>query len=99
MNPDLLQRIRKGAFVAVTIENETPFSGYIGVDPSVPADSLRMDGCVLDESGHLERISIRLAESDITSVHFLNEPPTWIDLEGHSVTMDEGFFPDPPAGG
>jgi len=93
MNPGMLERIRQGGFVKILLEEDTSFTGYIGVDPTEP-DGLRMDGYVLSETGHLQQISISLVPEDIQHVQFLPEPPDFIDREGTSVRMEPGFFPE-----
>lgn len=90
MNPQMLERIRSGGFAKVTITYETEFSGWIGSDPE-QIEILRMDGCILNEQGLLEQISIHLQPEDITSIHFLNEAPEWFDHEGQSYRMEPGF--------
>jgi hypothetical protein len=92
MNPALRDRAAAGTFARVTLDGDTPFTGYIGGDPAAP-DFFRMDGYVLGAGGHLEAISIRLAADDIRHIHFLPEPPEFIDGDGHSIRMEAGFLP------
>lgn len=87
----MVARIRAGGFARVTLDEDTVFTGYLGADPESP-ESLRMDGCVLSPSGHLEQISIHLQPEDIRHIQFLPEAPEFIDAEGATFTMPEGFF-------
>jgi len=88
------QRLEAGGFVTITLEQDTRFTGYIGQHTGSPG-SLRMDGYVLGESGHLEQISIEVQPEDIHHVQFLPDPPEFIDREGTSIRMEPGFFQDP----
>jgi hypothetical protein len=91
MNPEMKARIAAGGFARITLDDDTVFTGYLAADPAQPSQ-LRMDGCVLGPSGHLEQISIRLEFDDIRHIQFLPEPPEFIDAEGHSYQMPLGFF-------
>jgi hypothetical protein len=91
MNPGLRERIARGAFARVTLDEDTLFTGYIGTDPGTPGQ-FRMDGCVLGPSGHLEQISLHISPEDIHHIHFLPEAPEFVDREGHVFTMEPGFF-------
>lgn len=91
MNPSMLQRIQTGGFARITLDGDTTFTGYIARDPAQP-DQLRMDGCILSATGHLQQISIRLLPEEIRHIQFLPEPPEFVDAEGSSYTMPPGFF-------
>ncbi|MDX6767182.1 MAG: hypothetical protein SFU85_10375 [Candidatus Methylacidiphilales bacterium] len=92
MNPHMRNRIAAGDFARVTLDEETTFSGYIAADPADPS-VFRMDGYVLGAAGHLEGVSLRLADDDIHQIQFLPEPPVFVDAEGHDLVMVRGFFP------
>jgi len=91
MNPELLNRIQAGSFVKIVFPDEASVSGYIANDPAV-AGNLRLDGYWLAEEGHLQEFSLTLAPEEIASIAFLNESPSFMDGEGHCLTMQPGFF-------
>jgi|GEM_PF-1160979 len=93
MNPAMRQRIAEGGFARVTLDGDDAFTGYIASDPEAPA-RLRMDGCLLGPSGHLEQVSLKIEFEEIRHIQFLPEAPEFIDAEGNSYLMPRGFFPN-----
>lgn len=93
MNPALRQRIAEGGFARVTLDGDDTFTGYIARDPAAP-ERLRMDGCLLGPTGHLEQVSLKIEFDDIRHIQFLPQAPEFIDVEGSSFQMPRGFFPN-----
>lgn len=91
MNPELLNRIRAGAFVKIILtEEEVTLSGYCAQDPDSEAH-IRLDSMILNEAGYCEKISLRLTQEDIAVVYFLPEAPVFLDGEGAEFTMTASF--------
>ncbi|NJK92902.1 MAG: hypothetical protein HC904_14415 [Blastochloris sp.] len=91
MNPELLNRVRAGAFARIVLpEEEQGLSGYIAQDPD-RSDSLRFDTLMHNESGYLEKVSLSLPEKDLLAVHFLPEAPSFVDVDGNAISLQEGF--------
>ena len=90
MNPELLNRIKTGAFVNLILKEEVSLSGYAGADTDSPS-LIRFDSMLLNSQGYLEKISLQLAEDDIATVHFLPEAPHFVDTDGHEIQMENGF--------
>lgn len=91
MNPELAERVRRGTFASVTLEDDLVFEGYIAEDPS-DITGFRMDGMILNEEGILQELSIGLSEEEILHIRFLPETPVFSDADGNELTMEEGFF-------
>lgn len=92
MNPEMRARIAAGDFARVQLDADTSFRGFIAADPTDPS-VFRMDGYVLNDSGHLETASLRLTGEDILQIQFLPEAPVFVDGDGHDLVMSRGFFP------
>ncbi|MEO0453152.1 MAG: hypothetical protein AAFY98_03315, partial [Verrucomicrobiota bacterium] len=56
--------------------------------------SVRMDTWLRDDDDHLVQASLRIMPEEIRSVQFLAEAPTFVDVDGASVTMEAGFYPE-----
>lgn len=94
MNPELLNRIRAGTFIKIILtEEEVTLSGYAAQDPDSQSH-IRLDSMILNQSGYCEKVSLRLAETDIAVVYFLPEAPVFIDGEGAEFTLSAGFHPE-----
>lgn len=91
MNPQMVARMRAGSFARVVLEGEAVVSGWLGADPESP-EHLRLDGMVLGEAGYLEQVSLRLVPDDVRAVTYLPESPVFLDLDGHELRMEPGFF-------
>jgi len=103
MNPDLINRVREGAFIQVTFPHDGEdftMTGWCGNNPDEAerkkpeACSLRLDTWLRDDDDHLVQASLRLEADELKAVQFLPEAPEFIDKDGASVRMEEGFFPN-----
>lgn len=87
----MLERLRRGEFVRVRLEEDALVSGYLAADPERP-ERLRLDTYLLSESGHLQQASLDLSPEEIRQVQFLPEAPEFFDAEGQSILMNRRFF-------
>ncbi len=101
MNPEFIQRVREGGFVQVTFEHEgqdLTMAGWCGDNPEAEKVSdpgpLRLDTWLRDDEDHLVQASLHLEADELKAVQFLSEAPEFIDKDGASVKMKEGFFPN-----
>jgi len=103
MNPELINRVRDGGFVQITfvLDGESiTLNGWCGNNPDEAERkksefcSLRMDTWLRDDDDHLVQASLRIMPEEIRSVQFLAEAPTFVDVDGASVTMEAGFYPE-----
>jgi hypothetical protein len=103
MNPELIHRVRKGGFVQVTFEHngeDFTMAGWCGSNPDDAERKkeefcpLRLDTWLRDDDDHLVQASLHLEAGELKAVHFLSEAPEFVDKDGASVRMEEGFFPN-----
>jgi hypothetical protein len=91
MNPEMLNRLREGGFVRVTLPEGDAVTGWMGADPEDGA-FLRLDTYLKNEAGYLEQASLRLTPDDVAHVQYLPEGPRFLDADGHDIPLQAGFF-------
>jgi hypothetical protein len=91
MNPEMLNRLRQGGFVRVTLPEGDAVTGWLGTDPEEP-EFLRLDTLLKNESGYLEEATLRLTPDDVAHAQFLPEGPRFLDADGHDIPLQAGFF-------
>lgn len=88
--PPVMQRLRQGGFVRVTLRDGTSAEGYAASDPQEPA-FIRMDGSAVEIDGTLRRFALRLPPQEIEAVQPLDAAPPPQPVERATILMPSEF--------